>query len=84
MPRIDMVILNLDAFERARLAKFYSLPELSNKARLSDQTIRHARAGRAIGLASAKKIAKALGLELSALSANVNPSDRPEAATACA
>jgi len=60
MPKIDLVILDVESLERARIGRLLTLGDLKQRAGICDQTLQKARHGRAVGLHTAKRIAKAL------------------------
>jgi transcriptional regulator with XRE-family HTH domain len=67
MPQIDTVRLEAGGVEAARRARLLTIGELAERASCSVRTLRSARTGRPIGLPTAKRIARALGVGIRSL-----------------
>ncbi|UCG88209.1 MAG: helix-turn-helix transcriptional regulator [Gemmatimonadota bacterium] len=60
MPKADLYILDTETLEAARRARLLTLSELQKRAGIGVKTLWMARTGRAVGLGTAKAIARAL------------------------
>lgn len=73
MPRTDMVTLKPEAIDARRVELGMTLPEFAKQTTLSEMTLRTARAGKSISLASARDISRALRCPLSKLLSSATP-----------
>lgn len=73
MPRTDMVTLLPEAIDSRRIELGISLLDFEKRARLSDVTLRTARAGKPVSLATALLICTALRCPLKKLLSSAKP-----------
>lgn len=73
MPRTDMVTLKPEAIDARRVELGMTLPEFERQTNLSAMTLRTARAGKRISLASAIDISRALKCSVSKLLSSATP-----------